>query len=79
MKPDSDFLGDTLLRKLVEALRQSDDHAAEFAAFDKSIRDSNPDTVEQWGVMIEEWEKDSSKPCPYLSDKTGKSYFHSVL
>lgn len=36
-----------------------------------------PSEVKQWENMIEEWEQDNMKPCPYTTDPTG-AYHTSI-
>lgn len=72
--PDLIKSGDSLLRKIVEALREADDHIQEFTAFEATIRSAYPKEVEEWEAMVTEWDMDSSKPCPYFCDKSSTSH-----
>ena len=65
-------LGNTLLRKLIEAVRNAEDQSFEFAAFDKTLRSAHPEQVGQWESMITAWDADNTKPCPYINEQDGK-------
>jgi hypothetical protein len=43
------------------------------AFFNKFSAQYDPDLVEKWGKMIDEWDADPSVPCPYEEPKLSKS------
>lgn len=52
---------------MLEALKESLQHQADFDAFDFSLRKERSQEVKGWEEMIKEWEADNTKPCPYLN------------
>ncbi|KAE9395569.1 hypothetical protein BT96DRAFT_942295 [Gymnopus androsaceus JB14] len=55
-----------LAKRLIRAVKEFKIHDDDFMEFSESLRESVGDkTIHQWDKMIEEWEKDKTKPCPY--------------
>ncbi|KAF7791816.1 hypothetical protein EIP86_002840 [Pleurotus ostreatoroseus] len=66
-------LGDALLRRMLEALKEAPDHKDEYEAFDKSLRTDDLQAVEQWEKLINEYhdhEGDTGRECPYMVETT---------
>ncbi|KAK7676418.1 hypothetical protein QCA50_020636 [Cerrena zonata] len=59
--------GDFFQRRLIEALKEALDTRAEYEGLDKSLREENPNLVAEWDKLVLDFDKDKSKPCPYLS------------
>lgn len=57
---------------MFEALREADEHLQEFKAFDNTIRAAHPNEVKEWEVMVETWDADKTKPCPYINDRSSE-------
>ncbi|KAJ2970129.1 hypothetical protein NUW54_g12800 [Trametes sanguinea] len=62
-------LGDDLLRLMIEAIPLAQDHAADFAAFDRRLRQERAADVAAWERMVADWEVDRRKPNPYILPK----------
>ncbi|KAE9390037.1 hypothetical protein BT96DRAFT_959877 [Gymnopus androsaceus JB14] len=55
-----------LAKRLIRAVKEFKIHDHNFAEFSESLRESVGDnTIGWWDKMIEEWDKDKTKPCPY--------------
>ncbi|KAJ3476363.1 hypothetical protein NLI96_g11205 [Meripilus lineatus] len=65
-------LGDLLLRRIIEALKQAKEHIEEFEALNETIASKYPERVAQWEKMAEDFEKDPKKPCPHVVDASEK-------
>ncbi|GBE81977.1 hypothetical protein SCP_0403530 [Sparassis crispa] len=63
-------LGNTLLRRLVEAIPQSVAHSGAFEEFQASLHSECSEQVRQWEDMLTAWKLDHSKPCPYVASTT---------
>ncbi|KAF7796181.1 hypothetical protein EIP86_007355 [Pleurotus ostreatoroseus] len=61
-------LGDTLLRRMLEGLKEAAGHKEEFTAFDAALRKEHAESVVQWEKEVQAFAKDPSKPCPYIVD-----------
>ncbi|KAG6825395.1 hypothetical protein H0H92_003827 [Tricholoma furcatifolium] len=59
-------LGDTLLKRLVEAIPEAIVHRQAFTLFTESLQHEHSDDLHAWEKMLREWEADQSKPDPYL-------------
>lgn len=67
------YVGDYLLRKMLEAIPQAKCHKEDFELFDGGLREKRDDDVVSWQKMLYEWEKDYNAPNPYVSSKTSES------
>ncbi|GBE79491.1 hypothetical protein SCP_0206910 [Sparassis crispa] len=63
-------VGNALLRRMLEAIPEAVVHYEDFAKFTSGLRVQRPADVVAWGVMVEEWEADISKPNPYALPKS---------
>ncbi|KAJ3546784.1 hypothetical protein NM688_g5476 [Phlebia brevispora] len=61
--------GDSLLRRLLHALKMVVELRKEFVAFHASIDQQHPGRVAEWRRMIDSWEADNSLPCPYQGEQ----------
>ncbi|KAG6806094.1 hypothetical protein H0H92_012730 [Tricholoma furcatifolium] len=59
-------LGDTLLKRLVEAIPEAIVHRQAFVLFTESLQNEHSGDLHAWEKMLREWEADQSKPDPYL-------------
>ncbi len=66
------YEGDSLLRRLLEALKEGVDHTIEFEAFDTAVRKDHATLVEEWEKEVQDFLDDGSKPCPYIVNTTSK-------
>lgn len=66
------YEGDSLLRRLLEALKEGVDHTTEFEAFDAAVRKDHAALVEEWETEVRAFLDDASKPCPYIVNTTSK-------
>jgi hypothetical protein len=57
---------------MLEALTEAEKHLAEFQAFDEALRKHNPEEVEQWSNMLEDYLDNQTRPCPFEVSDTGK-------
>ena len=62
------FLGDFILRSLLKALLMKRKHTSENSKFDAMFP---VDLREKWMSMIQNWERDKSKPNPYTHKEKG--------
>jgi hypothetical protein len=70
---EADFnVGNTLLRRMLECIPEATVHRMTFMEFDDGLRRERPDQLREWEEMLEEWNKDHSKPCPYADSRTSK-------
>lgn len=55
-----------LAKRLIRAVKEFKIHDDDFTEFSESLRESVGDeTICRWDTMIEQWDKDKTKPCPY--------------
>ncbi|KAF7790585.1 hypothetical protein EIP86_001541 [Pleurotus ostreatoroseus] len=59
-------LGDNLLRRMLEALKEGADQKTEFEAFDAAVRKDHAPLVKQWQKEVDAFVQDNTKPCPYI-------------
>ncbi|KAF7797133.1 hypothetical protein EIP86_008325 [Pleurotus ostreatoroseus] len=59
-------LGDSLLRRMLEALKEAANHKTEFKAFDKAVRKEHSALVARWQKEVDDFAQDCRKPCPYI-------------
>ena len=71
MRISHSYLGDFFQCRLLEALKEALSAKTEYDGLDKSLRQENPDLVSEWDDMISAFDKDKSKPCPYISMNKG--------
>jgi hypothetical protein len=65
----TDFIGDTLLRKLEVAVVELRTQAAEHARYEHVLPVQH---LNEWRDMVERWEKDKSAPNPFAVTSKGK-------
>ncbi|KAK0499952.1 hypothetical protein EDD18DRAFT_1348753 [Armillaria luteobubalina] len=58
-------IGDTLLRKIKDAMPKASDHEDQFERFTASLPQNN---VVKWTQMVEDWEVDRTEAQPFCSD-----------
>ncbi|KAK7025437.1 hypothetical protein VNI00_015965 [Paramarasmius palmivorus] len=58
-------LDNTLMKRLVKAIAEAITYTRAFNAFHDALMMEHDDLLEQWQRMVEAWEKDPAKPCPY--------------
>lgn len=66
------YEGDSLLRRLLEALKEGVDHTTEFEAFDAAVRKDHTALVEEWQKEVQAFLEDASKACPYIVNTTSE-------
>ncbi|KAJ7060167.1 hypothetical protein C8F01DRAFT_1084562 [Mycena amicta] len=62
--------GEALSRKLIVAISERDKQTHEFEDMDESLND---ETRLKWKTQVDEWERDKSKPNPYLMQNGKKA------
>ncbi|KAJ8700507.1 hypothetical protein PTI98_003522 [Pleurotus ostreatus] len=60
-------LGNTLLRRLKEAIPQCSTHVENHHELEAHLE---PATILEWRSLVESWEADNSKPNPYMAETT---------
>lgn len=65
-----------LLRKVLEANRQSELHAEQFATFCESL---SADALSKWEEMAVLWEDDPKNPCPYVAESSRESVTYGSM
>lgn len=68
---DGRFVGDLLLRRMLDALKNEEIFRAEFKALDSILSSQMPEEVESWEQMVINWERDKTLPCPYEKKDSG--------
>lgn len=48
-------------------------HRRAYRAFTESLQVEHGKRLKEWVQMVEDWERDKSKPCPYDIPRKGKS------
>ncbi|KAK0484087.1 hypothetical protein EDD18DRAFT_1467586 [Armillaria luteobubalina] len=61
--------GDTLLRKIKDAIPKASDHEDQFERFTASLPQGN---IAKWTTMVEAWEMDRNKPNPFARTVASK-------
>ncbi|KAF7440872.1 hypothetical protein PC9H_001220 [Pleurotus ostreatus] len=61
------FVGNTLLRRLKEAIPQCSTHVENHRELEAHLE---PATILEWRSLVESWEADNSKPNPYMAETT---------
>jgi hypothetical protein len=65
--------GNSLLRKLSLAIPQAVLHSRAFHALTEGLRVGHEEELQEWERMVQEWDQDQEKPCPYeYSEHEGK-------
>lgn len=70
-----DPVGDLLLCRELEALKEGASHKTEFEAFDATLRKEYPDNVAQWEKEVEDYYLSTDNPCPYMVPASSKCVF----
>lgn len=63
-----ELLGPSLCKRYLTACKETQEQAEEFEAFTASL---NAETRTAWQKMVTDWERDFSKPDPYLKPHDG--------
>lgn len=66
------FVGNLLLKRLLEAIPKAKECRADFKAFDEALRAEIPDEVVAAEQAINAWDADHTLPDPYLVPKSSK-------
>lgn len=70
---DTCLIGNTLLKKLVDALPEAMNHQRAFTEFDKHLRADRAEEVAQWEKEYEEWDKEpKNSPCIFDTTEPSK-------
>lgn len=70
------FIGSELHRKLTLAIPEAILHRRAYEAFTESLRVEHAQQLGVWVKLVEDWERDKSKPCPF--DLPRKGQFSSL-
>ncbi|KAF7797238.1 hypothetical protein EIP86_008430 [Pleurotus ostreatoroseus] len=63
-------LGDLLLRRMLEAMKNELVFRAEFDALNAVLSGKMPEQVASWAKMIKDWENNHELPCPYEKEES---------
>lgn len=69
--PDIILIGSELHRKLALAIPEAIIHRRAYRAFSDSLQVEHATSLKQWVKLVEEWEADKRKPCPYDLPRKG--------
>ena len=59
------YTGESLLRKLIEAVPERNEHQDDLREFESSLSARYATQLAQWKKDMEEWENDMTKPNPF--------------